>query len=323
MRSMVVSIAILSVGLWHQTQALSAQVAPAPAEDVNYTQCINLPDSENELAIISCQMVAATVYTNTGPKKITQNFQAMKKGCDRGSVQMCSSLLLEAGAYKSPLYPELLLYAKSNCLAGNRRTCATLSGHYEDKKNMPEALKYAKMHFERFQDGPYIFLAYKHGDKSDAMKEALKECRRDNSRCTFYLRYMPDHPQYAEFIKYSERDCLSMAPYKSFGATSCTIAGAFHHKKNAHDKALGLWSRDCLQNGNRLACRLIIGSEYSSQPQKLQAVLQFCSEQKESPVYLGHSENQHCGEVKNNHRVPASFESDAKSLIQSFLQEQK
>ena len=287
-------------------------------EDHEFTQCMNLPESENKVAIDYCHSVASR-----GRNKNRYNFEAMKKGCDRGSEQLCSGLLMNAGAYGSSLYPELLRYSEDNCTGGNRRTCATLSGHYEDLKKMPQALKYAKMHFDRFQEGPYIYMAYKHGDKADAMKKALNECRRDKSRCLFYLRYMPDHPQHSEIAKNAEQDCLALAPYTSSGATSCTIIGTFHYKQGAYSKALELWSRDCLTNGNRLACQLIMGSEHSSQEKKLGAGLVFCSDKKESYIPTLNLRKQFCSEVTGYRRVPASLEFESKSLVQQFLQEQK
>lgn len=295
-----------------------------------YRLCMGSPSPDIPDRKVYCEVVASEIQDGNHAETATKgrrNINAMKRGCDLGSLQLCNNILMDTQIYASKYIDEVMSYVRLNCESGNRNTCDSLSQFYEEQKNYPLALKYAKLHYERHREGNYIWLDYNHGERPRALKAALQNCRAENDKCPFYLRYMPDHPQQSELLKYTEQDCNQLNPAGSrLGATSCAIAGTFHYKKGAYDKAHAVWSQDCLQNKNDTSCNLMIGSSHSSEEQKIQAGFELCST-KNSAYTLSAPhvdlKKDVCPQIKSERRLPAAITARDRQILQNFLKEQK
>lgn len=202
--------------------------------------------------------------------------------------------------------------------------CDTLASIYEERREFPLALEAAKKYFDKFQKGIYPRLVYEYGnDKKTAFDAFLKDCREDNSKCVFALRYIPDHPQYQELLVHAENQCKKEGT-ASYGATACAILGTLYYKKSNFSKAFELWAYDCAKN--QVACMLILGSEKAAANLKLQAMTGFCNYSTTGLARektLVNLERKYCEKFKVNKIIPKEMLTTGQQDLTDFLGEQK
>lgn len=262
--------------------------------------------------------IAVSAFNGQGKPQLA--LEVSEKMCEM-NAENCSQSYFSARRVGPQAALDLLKKMQLRC-SKSTEYCDTLASIYEEKKQFSLALETAKKYYDKFQKGSYPRLAYQLGtDKKTAFDAFLKDCREDNSKCVFALRYMPDHPQYLELLVHAENACKKEGDLSS-GATDCAIVGTLYFKKSNFPKAFEFWAYDCAKN--QVSCMLILGSEKAAANLKLQAMKGFCNYTGQMhEATLANLENKYCGKFKENQKIPKELFTAGQQEIAAFLGEQK
>lgn len=267
---------------------------------------------DNVLA--SCEMATARLHFG---KRLKEALKTSEKACEL-SDEGCSQSYSLAAAVDKKTADEIAKKFENRC-EQNANFCLDLASIYEERSNYKAALEAARKYYLKNEKGIFPYYAYKYGDKNEAFTTAMNHCKKENDRCIFYLRYMPDHPQFDEILKLSENSCKT-ENHGATGATDCAIVGSYYLKKANLSAAYDMWSFDCKHNYT--SCLLIIGTAKFKTEQIKSALLQFC--ENHTPIMEATAkqlQQTHCKQIKNG-PMPKTLSTEATKIVKSFLREQ-
>jgi hypothetical protein len=234
------------------------------------------------------------------------DFQAAYKydrmGCDYNCVPCCSQL------YNDKPSEETKNYLLKRCTV-NDEICGSVANIFYQEKNIEKAHALDRKYFLKYNRGAFPLKLYEVGQNKEAFELALASCEKDQSKCSFYIRYMPDHPQLTRFLGLSDKYCRENNNDLG-GATTCALLGSYFYKNKNHKKALELWKSECVKIMDS-SCRLIIGSDATS-ASKLEAFHYLCS-----------SAHKPIGCLPASQTLPSSIINESEKLLKSYLSEQK
>lgn len=254
----------------------------------------------------------ASWYRGKEDKQKTYDYSLM--GCKLNEPYCCSSLYYEAqgiGPKEMAATKDLLI---KKCKE-NDAFCGDVAQVYYEEKNFEKGLEIDRRYFMNYSKGTYPFMAYQHGHKKEGFAATLTQCQQDKDRCIFFVRYMPDHPQYSVLLRNAEDDCKLSAGSQG-GATNCAILGAYYYKNYNHKKSLEIWDSECRLHVQS-SCELIIGSDADVKTRSA-AFQNYCFEGGQGR--LG-SDNESCSAP--NPQIPETLRQKSIQLLESYLREQK
>ena len=248
-------------------------------------------------------------------KRFPEALKASEMACDL-NPNHCDQLMFLASPIGKKATDAVLEKLTVKC-KNNVDVCNNLANALEMVGKYKESIAAAKVYYDKHKSGNYAWFSYKYGDKKAAFSASLEECNLKKD-CVFYMRYMPDHPQYDLLVKQSESGCKSQTE-SGEGATICTIVGSYFIKKKNFSSAYENLSTDCSHNG--LACLLIVGTPEFSEAQRNAAALQFC----ETHSFESHQQallKNNCPQIKLAHKIPPAVVEYSVEMVKAFLSEQ-
>ena len=284
-------------------------IAFAKTENPDLRDCLTGTSAD------ACGLVAGQLKAQG---KYEDSMRAHERACELNLDETnCSQSYWVAQKIGKKSAGRILELMKKRC-ESHARICKTLAYIYEEQKNFPEVAKLAQKY-------KYGYLLYLYGDKKEAYPLILQECKNQDTQCAFFLRYIPDHPQYDQILKIAESSCKN-ASYVEVGASTCAIIGMVHYKRRNFQSAYDFWSYDCKKNA--MSCLLIVGTEKPSKIQFVEALNNFCDSELNSDFHIEElyaMAKNYC-EKKDNIVVlmtaPPEIKSYADRLIKEFLKEQ-
>jgi tetratricopeptide (TPR) repeat protein len=248
-------------------------------------------------------------------------FDAVKKSCDLMDEFGCSQMQSDSLRFSKNIQNIVVETLAGKC-EQKEILCGALAHYYENKKDYKNAIQYSKRAFQVSKTGNYPYLEYKYGNRKTAYKISSERCEADQSSCDFYIRYMPTHPNFKKLVAHAKDHCLNHEK-DNFGATTCSVLGAYFESRKRHDESVEVWSKGC-ERVDKTSCALLIASQNAKAKEKENAFRSLC-EGKSLAISQVDAEisEKYCKNQRNYQAIPEGLLKIAQTLLKSFVDEQK
>jgi hypothetical protein len=214
----------------------------------------------------ACQKLAAGKKSEN---KLSEAYLYAKKSCELAG-EGCVGLYETASLLGPDTVTGLKKFLEDQCVK-SAEACNEVSSIYENQKDYPNAIDYARKYYLKSQKGNFTKFSYLYGDKNEAFATSLNECNKNAADCVVYIKSMPDHPQMAKLVSQAELDCN-----QNPAGGSCVDVGLYYNKKAIYKKSSQLWGISCKAQTAQ-ACMYLMGSRGAMPEEQLAAYEKFCS----------------------------------------------